>query len=39
MSLPAAELVSGDVVKLSLGGVVAADVTLLTEKFFSINPC
>jgi H+-transporting ATPase len=29
MSLPAAELVSGDVVKLSLGGVVAADVTLI----------
>ena len=29
MSLPAAELVSGDVVKLSLGGVVAADVTLV----------
>jgi H+-transporting ATPase len=28
-SVPAAELVSGDVVKLSLGGVVAADVTLL----------
>src|SRR5277367_6227108 len=29
MSLPAAELVSGDVVKLLLGGVVAADVTLI----------
>src|SRR5580658_9962057 len=28
-SVPAAELVGGDVVKLSLGGVVAADVTLL----------
>jgi H+-transporting ATPase len=28
-SVPAAELVSGDVVKLSLGGVVAADVTLV----------
>jgi H+-transporting ATPase len=28
-SLPAAELVSGDLVKLSLGGVVAADVTLV----------
>jgi len=28
-SLPAAELVSGDVIKLSLGGVVAADVTLV----------
>jgi len=27
-SLPAEELVSGDVIKLSLGGVVAADVTL-----------
>ena len=30
MSLPAAELVPGDVVKLSLGGVVAADVTLIS---------
>ena len=29
MSLPAAELVNGDVVKLCLGGVVAADVTLV----------
>jgi H+-transporting ATPase len=28
MSVPAAELVTGDIVKLSLGGVVAADVTL-----------
>ena len=28
-SVPAAELVNGDVIKLSLGGVVAADVTLL----------
>jgi H+-transporting ATPase len=28
-SVPAEELVSGDVVKLSLGGVVAADVTLI----------
>jgi H+-transporting ATPase len=28
-SLPAAELVNGDLVKLSLGGVVAADVTLV----------
>jgi len=26
-NLPAAELVSGDIVKLSLGGVVAADVS------------
>jgi len=29
-TLPAAELVPGDLVKLSLGGVVAADVTLIT---------
>ena len=28
-AVPAAELVSGDVIKLSLGGVVAADVTLM----------
>jgi H+-transporting ATPase len=41
-TLPAAALVSGDIVKLSLGGVVAADMQLLTGDapaltFFSIG--
>jgi H+-transporting ATPase len=38
-TVPAAELVPGDVVKLSLGAVVAADVHLTGEKSCSTNPC
>ena len=38
-TIPAVELVPGDVVKLSLGGVVAADVRLSTEKSCSTNRC
>ena len=38
-TVPAAELVPGDVVKLSLGAVVAADVRLRAEKSCSTSPC
>src|ERR1700722_4423065 len=38
-TIPAAELVVGDLVKLSLGGVVAADETITGAKYCSINPC
>src|SRR6202167_5949297 len=38
-TVPATEVVAGDVVKLSLGAVVAADVKLTAVKFCSISPC
>ena len=38
-NLPAAELVPGDIVKLSLGAVVAADVRWLRDRFRLISPC
>ena len=38
-TVPAAELVPGDVVKLSLGAVVAADVRLTEGRFCSTSPC
>ena len=39
-TVPAAELVPGDMVKLSLGGIVAADVHLTRgEVSCSISPC
>lgn len=37
--VPAAELVPGDVVKISLGAVVAADVRLIDGTCSSISPC
>jgi hypothetical protein len=37
--VPATDLAPGDLVKLSLGGVVAADVSLQAAKFSSTNPC
>ena len=38
-TIPAADLVRGDLVKLSLGGVVAADVHLLDGSVLSISRC
>jgi len=38
-TVPAAELVPGDVVKLTLGGVVAADVKITGGRSNLINPC
>jgi len=38
-TVPAAELVRGDLVKLSLGGVVAADMHLLDGSYWSISRC
>jgi H+-transporting ATPase len=38
-TIPASEVVRGDLIKLSLGGVVAADVHLLNGSVHSTNPC
>ena len=38
-TIPASELVPGDVVKLSLGAVVAADVRLTDARSCSTSPC